>query len=419
MIGLPGFLAIITFSFCLAELSSYVFARQYISRRAGYLIYNPPDVTPAEHDDYMSIRHPLLGWPSTGEYGGTLFDSTGSRIVPAFPAPGKACVSLYGDSFTWGAEVDHVFAWSNVLSQLLDCRVANYGVSGYGIDQAYLRFRNNLDEAPVVILTIFAENIQRHVNQLAMLRTGNREVRSFKPRFIIGNGGALEAVPLPTFSRDEYQAVIADPGRFLDHEYFLPDTPGGPSVLAFPYTAFIIKSLGDERVRAKLSGLPSFAGFYSPLHPSGAVHVTAGIVEHFIIEAAEKNKRALVFMLPTGSDLKYHERRKSWTFQPLIDLLDERGITIRNLGEDLLERVDPQDHCKLKTKPSICQGHYNEEGNSLLAQIVYQHLARLGNVSGAMDLPLPRGTEVATIDGLTEKGKKASVKREGARQHDF
>jgi hypothetical protein len=364
LVRLLGFLAFLVF----------VFVRQYIARRAGYLIYDPPAVTPAEHDDYMLVRHPLLGWPSTAEYGGPLFDRTGSRIVPAFPEPGDACVSLYGDSFTWGAEVGHESAWSNALSLLLGCRVANYGVSGYGADQALLRFLGNDDESRVVILTLFAENIQRHVNQLAMLRTGSRENRSFKPRFVVGSEGSLEAVPLPTFSREEFQKVFDDPKSFLNHEYFLPDTSGGPGSPTFPYTAFILRSLGNERVRTKLAGRPSFAGFYSPSHPSGAVHITAGIVERFVTEAAARGKRAFVFILPTGSGLKHYEENGSWTFQPLTHLLQQRGITIGNLGDDFLGRLDARDHCGLKTKPEVCQGHYNEEGNALLAEIVHRRL---------------------------------------------
>jgi len=65
---------------------------------------------------------------------------------------------LYGDSFTEGSGVDPEHAWSNVLSQLLHCRVANFGVSGYGTDQAYMRFLNNQrDPARVVVLGFLSE----------------------------------------------------------------------------------------------------------------------------------------------------------------------------------------------------------------------------------------------------------------------
>jgi hypothetical protein len=94
-------------------------------------------------------------------------DKIGSRYVPEFPDPDKyqACVSLYGDSFTWGDEVDDVHAWGNVLSKLLHCRVSNFGVGGYGTDQAYMRFHYNKNDKPkLVILGFYTENIQRNVS---------------------------------------------------------------------------------------------------------------------------------------------------------------------------------------------------------------------------------------------------------------
>src|SRR5262245_47133203 len=48
----------------------------------------------------------LLGWPSPELLGTGEIDSSGSRLIPSFPDPGQeACVSTYGDSFTWGSEV--------------------------------------------------------------------------------------------------------------------------------------------------------------------------------------------------------------------------------------------------------------------------------------------------------------------------
>ena len=95
-----------------------------------------------------------MGWVPRADV-----DETGSRIIPAYPDPNRfpACVSLYGDSVTWAAEVDNEHAWSNVLSLLLGCRVANYGGGGYGADQAYLRFKlNSRDKSKVVIIRDYA-----------------------------------------------------------------------------------------------------------------------------------------------------------------------------------------------------------------------------------------------------------------------
>ena len=68
------------------------------------LFYTPPKTTPEEYEHYLSVRDGVLGWPSPLTTIENL-DSSGARVSPAFPVPGGECVSLYGDSFTFGSEV--------------------------------------------------------------------------------------------------------------------------------------------------------------------------------------------------------------------------------------------------------------------------------------------------------------------------
>jgi hypothetical protein len=73
---------------------------------------------------------------------------------------------MYGDSFVFGSAVDDEHSWGNQIAKRLSCRVQNFGVPGYGTDQAYLRFlHNDADQAPQVILNILFENVARNVNQ--------------------------------------------------------------------------------------------------------------------------------------------------------------------------------------------------------------------------------------------------------------
>ena len=116
------------------------------------LFYTPPKTTPEEYEHYLSVRDGVLGWPSPLTTIENL-DSSGARVSPAFPAPGSECVSLYGDSFTFGSEVNDEQAWGNVLARNLGCRVANFGVGGYGTDQAVMRFTENTkDSSSIAVL---------------------------------------------------------------------------------------------------------------------------------------------------------------------------------------------------------------------------------------------------------------------------
>ena len=112
--------------------------------------------------------------------------AAGYRLSPAGAGLATPCISLYGDSFTFGAEVAPEAAWGNVVTERLGCRVDNYGVPGYGTDQAYVYFRRQhqqaVDTAPVVIMSHLSENIVRNITQDYSLLY-QAEV-ALKPRFV-------------------------------------------------------------------------------------------------------------------------------------------------------------------------------------------------------------------------------------------
>jgi hypothetical protein len=194
------------------------------------LLYRPQSLDGFE--EYISRRDPALGWPAPDAFGGKDHDETGARWSPAF-AGQEACVSVYGDSFTFGADVAHEEAWPNRLAERLGCRVSNFGVGGYGSDQALLRFElNETNRAPVVVLGHLTENILRNVNQLrGLLYAGSRW--GLKPRWIVGADGRLELVPIPTGSLSELSRVIEAPEDHLTHEFFVPGGESGKQRASF------------------------------------------------------------------------------------------------------------------------------------------------------------------------------------------
>src|SRR4051794_12936979 len=95
--------------------------------RAPYLVYRVPQTPEDRYENYRKKRHPLVGWIQHGQPG-----DIRPRPSVSFPATGRECASVYGDSFAYGLEVDDSQAWPEVLSVLQGCRVANWGVPGYG-----------------------------------------------------------------------------------------------------------------------------------------------------------------------------------------------------------------------------------------------------------------------------------------------
>jgi hypothetical protein len=131
-----------------------IFLKFVLASRAHFLIWNPDfdgarkarSATAGNWDDE-------LGWPSPRDAVAPPHDRTGAKYNSDFPQPGHACASAYGGSFVWGDDVPLADGWIEQLSRKLGCRVPNYGVPGYGTDQAFLRFMSmTQDEAPAAML---------------------------------------------------------------------------------------------------------------------------------------------------------------------------------------------------------------------------------------------------------------------------
>ena len=351
---------LIVFSF--AEWLAYRGGRMLDGR---VVFYRAGDASTAR--DYLNRRHPVLGWPPPADFGSKRYDVSGSRPTPAFPVPGHACISLYGDSFTYGSGVSDEMAWPNQLSRLLGCRVANYGVVGYGSDQAAIRFERNLDdEASIVVLSHLSENIMRNVNQYRKLLAASGRL-SLKPRYILDANGALTLVPLQIATVDKFAKLVERPEDLLQDEFFLPGGASGVTRLRFPFTLSMVRGLGHFHVRAELAGEPAYAQFYEEDHPAQGVEITARILELFARNANERGKLAMLQIIPTGLDLIEYQQTGEWTYAPLLERAAELELDVVDQGSRLMAWIGDGDPCQFNL---ACNNHMNAKGNRMLARLV-------------------------------------------------
>jgi hypothetical protein len=368
-----GSLAIILVILVSCELLAFL-ATLFLQHRS--IIFCPLEIT-EPYEMYQKRFLPTLGWPSPDFFHQRpgFYDASGSRMIPAFPDPFRTPprLSLYGDSFTEAWGVSNEQAWSNDLSLLLHCRVSNFGVAGYGTDQAYLRFlQNTRDPAKVVVLGVFTENIKRNVNQLRNL-ISPVHICETKPRFILNDQGQLTLVPIPSLSASEYYNIQNNPGRYFHHEFFLPDGPSGLQMAKFPYlwgmikaSRFILKNLGN------LDEISKYRYLYQPGHPSQALEVTTAIIKAFCDAAQKRGKRPVVMIIPTQEDMVYYQRHQKWSYQPLLDGLTASRLEYIDAGPVIAQQLNGADPNTLyDVKRSF---HLNEEGNQLLAATLYDFL---------------------------------------------
>ncbi len=361
----------------LFELGSFVVLTYVVEPRDQSAFYEPPEIDPVAYAQYRQHRDPQLGWPFVGDADVQHRDAAGSRRIPTFPEPGGECVSAFGDSFIYGDEVDDEDAWSNVLSERLGCRVANYGVPGYGTDQALMRFRKLPDDgSSVAILGVFPHNTMRNVNQYRYFLTATTEF-GFKPRFVLEDG-SLRSVPMPDMELAELEASLLSPGDYYEHEAFLPGSSKGPIALSFPYTAVFLKYVMSERIRYFIRGWPSWSGYVREGHPSGSLEVTSAIVDAFVATAAQRGKSAIIVTFPTASSFEMYAEQGNIPYQPMLDAFASSGAHLVDLHAPILDHLDGASICTLLTNAEYYVGHFNPEGNALVADTIRAKLVDAG-----------------------------------------
>ncbi len=321
----------------------------------------------AKFAEYLARRHPVLGWPA-GE-GFTPRRAPESERRTDQPA----LVSLYGESFTFGSEVSDDAAWGNRLATKLNARVDNYGVGGYGTDQAFLRFQlNTNDPARVVVLGIVTENLMRNVNQFRDLLYVSGGL-GFKPRFVLNATNGLELVPMVTPSAADFPGFARDPGRFLPHEFFTPDGGRGVGAAGFPFTVSLARGARHFSIGPRLRGEPWYADFFQAGHPSRALPLTVAIVREFERVCRERARTPLVLLLPTGRDLQYFRQHGRWIHAPLAEALAQDGHVL-DVAVGFARSVAPERLESLYVAPSR---HMNAAGNALLADLVAERISQL------------------------------------------
>jgi hypothetical protein len=346
--------------------------------RAGFLMW-APDVAFAREAWTMesAVTDAELVWPLDPT--APPRDRSGAKYNADFPQPEHACVSAYGDSFVWGEDVPPADGWVEQLARLMGCRIANYGVSGYGTDQAYLRFRKTtLDDAPVVMLGIFPENLTRNVNQFRGFLGMRLDPISLKGRYLLDGAGRLQWIARPQLGLPDITALLQRPVDLLPHEYFLPDSRDGPVTPSVSHLASLARLALVPRARTAALGRPLWADFYAADHPSGALPLTIAIVEAFVQEAQRRSKRALAVILPSCSSFRGRPAQGEFEYAPLVSALTRKGIDVLDGGTALLAALGGRSYFMLYSQPTTCRGHFGREGGALMAQIAAAALAERG-----------------------------------------
>lgn len=324
---------------------------------------------------------PVLGWSfrpgfasKSGLYRIGALGSRGPREYAREKPEGTLRILCFGDSFTYCDEVPDRDAWPALLeAREPELEAINFGVSGYGTDQALMRFRREGRElgADVVLIGMLLENVGRNANRYRALWHPWTPGAVIKPRYVL-EGGELVLVPLPEALRTReglVQAVEQDRAVDLlaEHEYWLrrPDL----GLLRHSGVARVLGALRARQLRdpRRLWSLPGEEPY----------RVTLAILETFQREALEAGaRRAPVLLFPREATLRAAvDQGDYWWRERVVAALEERGIDTLDACSAL---VEPYRKARERSVELFAGSHLDRRGNAVVAEAVREWLRREG-----------------------------------------
>jgi carbamoyltransferase len=340
-------------------------------------------------------------------------NSSGFRSDTEFqPQRGaKRRILFFGDSYTAGDGCSNGERYSDLLAEILDVEVFNYGLPGSGTDQQLLILENEAQgvEADLIILCVTVENIERIkvAYRPARDRTTGRVVLVPKPYFTLGPSGlSLQHVPVPL----ERPPLESDAARMSQspqaHRLNNPKLYGVFSLADRVNASPRLRRLGrfvSPRTTADYTRTRSFllrsVGFQP--HPDYADPVSPGyklmqaLLERFVQRAAPTP----VLIVPLPTPRFYIEGIKP-IYQKLFE--DIAGGRDAVYTADITRRLQSLDY---QTRKKLCfnvDSHLSPFGNRVVAHLLAETITSQG-------LLPPRPSPITTVPRSTSPVSSAPV----------
>jgi len=271
-------------------------------------------------------------------------------------------VAAFGDSFVHGDEVGDGEEWAALLERSRPgLEVMNFGVSGYGPDQAFLRWRRDgvRFRPDVVVIGYMTENLLRTQNVFRPFYERGSGFRLSKPRFRLVDD-ELVLLPNPLATRADLEALLRDPvevlGQLGHDDAFYAGSGLHSSRLDFlpsvRLLSLVPSALDARRRERDLSASPDGEAF----------RTTRAILLAFCREVRESGSTPLVSVFPNESDLQALRRGGARSWRPLVEDLRRGGCPT----VDLADRFG-SDGAAIPLRELFGRWHYSATGNRIAA----------------------------------------------------
>jgi hypothetical protein len=311
-----------------------------------------------EGDHSFHIYDDLLGWtlgPNRHSANGQYWASSeGLRAPHEGVSFGRISeqtdIALVGDSFTFGYEVKHEETYGYYLEQMLGSqfRVLNFGVSGYGLDQAALRYEKDVRhqwKAKIVVLGFISHDVERTMWIYPSISgPGWWDYPFSKPRLILRREKLvnLNVPPLPPEAILSRKSISELPLIENQRGYRLSDWQE-----RFYHFSYLVRLL--------VSLFPSWSAVSPEVSEEALRAINVSILKTFVQSVKQEGSIPLVVFFPSKDEF---EKPKSTP--PLgKQVLEQAGIAYLDTTPCVLE-VDPAKR--------FLVDHYSAQGNAAVAK---------------------------------------------------
>lgn len=263
------------------------------------------------------------------------------------------CARAFGDSFTYGEEVDPQDTWTNIASIKLGCRIENFGVGGFGTDQALILYESTNTHAPVVLLGIYSEMLRRNL-AASWLFYGGQKDRALKPYFELTPQGKLQQIPWPK------NATTSDIRAYHSKDIFFDSYD-----LQFPYFWHMSKSVFFQ-LKARLEN----KGIFFDKHAK-ALPLQLAILDEFSAQVTQRGSELVLVYYPSIAELE----NNSFSYRAQLEKYKVKHphACIIDTGPALLSAAQKG------ISVGAPSGHFGPKGNEIIAVVVADGLKKCEN----------------------------------------
>lgn len=294
------------------------------------------------------------------------------------PPAGVVRVAAFGDSFVYGNEVDNDDAWAHIAESTFErLEVLNYGVGGYGLDQALLRYRaeGNQLSPHIVLIGFIADDIRRVVSVYRRFASTRSGIFT-KPRFLFEADGDMDLIPSPIRDLDDWRAVLDDPGSV--RAWGAHDQWYEPLVYQNPLydVSALVRLLSTVWIRLDNRYFDPdrlFLGDRFNPHARGYL-LQMAIFERFVEDVRRSGAHPIILILPSRGELSSAFQGRETPYDFMLTQLSARGIEHWNATDAFLPLKEHHD-LNAWFAPG---GHYSPLGNRIVATWLGPELLELG-----------------------------------------